>query len=104
MMACRECSKEISEKAAACPGCGAKVPKPKTWLWVILTIVVCFFGYALTAGNSPEAREKAQKRSAIELCWSEQARKSNGAGEAQFIAGACERMERDFEGQYGHKP
>ena len=61
LVACEECGKEISDKAAACPHCGAPttaktepVPleqpqaqrKLRLWLWIPLGLVVAFFLYA----------------------------------------------------------
>jgi len=31
MIACRECQREVSEQARACPGCGAPFPAKKEW-------------------------------------------------------------------------
>ena len=31
MIACRECNREVSESAAACPGCGAPFPARAKW-------------------------------------------------------------------------
>jgi hypothetical protein len=43
LMKCRECGKEISTQASACPQCGAKVPHTKWWLWVPLGLLVGLF-------------------------------------------------------------
>ncbi len=104
LVACRECNKEISDKAAACPGCGAKVPKSKAWLWVLLALPVLFLGFGAMKANTPEGRAKSDARAAIDMCWSEQKKQLNSGGEAQFIAGACERMENDFVTKYGVRP
>lgn len=47
---------------------------------------------------------KAQARHAIDYCWEDQKRKSLTPAEQRFIAGACEKMERDFTQTYGHRP
>lgn len=104
LIACAECKREISTKATACPGCGAKRPKSKTWVWVLLGLPVVFLAFGAFVGNTPDAKERSQARDAIALCWSEQGKKSNSAGGAQFIAGACELMERRFVEKYGVKP
>jgi hypothetical protein len=104
MIKCSECSKEMSTKAAACPNCGAKRPRSYVWLWVVLAIPVAFLAFGATVANTPEAKAKSTDRDAISLCWDEQAKKSNSAGGAQFIAGACELMKRNFVEKYGHKP
>lgn len=104
LIACKECGAEVSTTAKACPKCGAKVPKTKWWLWVPLGLVGAFLMFGAMVGNSPEAQEKSQARSAIDLCWSEQKRKSLDAGAQRFVAGACEMMENKFAQKYGHRP
>lgn len=104
LITCKECSKEYSDTAAACPSCGARIKKPRLWLRIPLALAALFFAWAALRDRSPEEIEMAQQRSAVKLCWEEQARKSNSVGSAQFIAGACERMETEFEKKYGHKP
>lgn len=104
LMPCKECGNEVSTDAKACPKCGAKVPKTKWWLWVPLGLVVAFLGFGAVVGSSPEAQEKAQARSAIDLCWEEQKRKSFDARTQRFVAGACEMMETEFTKKHGHRP
>lgn len=101
---CHECSEEISDSAAACPKCGAKVPKFKWWLWIPLGLLAAFFGYGIVASSSPEAEEKAKARAAIAHCWDGYEAKSLAPGEQRFIAGACELMEQEFLTKYGFKP
>ncbi|WP_219209193.1 zinc-ribbon domain-containing protein [Variovorax boronicumulans] len=43
LIACTECRAEISDKAAACPSCGAKIKRFKWWLWLPLAAVLAFF-------------------------------------------------------------
>ena len=116
LISCTECGKQISDKASACPHCGAPVTAPneaaaepvkkgpKLWLWVPLGLVAAFLAVGIVNGNSPEGKERARQRDAIDLCWKEQGRKSNSAGSAQFIAGACERMEAEYERKHGSRP
>lgn len=123
LIACRECSKQISDQAAACPHCGMpqtpatqsiqeaqplQAPKKEVsiWVWVIVVPAVCLAVAAATGACTPSAdsEAKAHARRAIDLCWSEQARKSITPGEARFIAGACEKMERDFRSKWGVNP
>lgn len=54
--------------------------------------------------NSPEAKEKAKKRDAIDYCWSTHEKKSISEAEKRFIASACEKMEDDFKSKYGVNP
>lgn len=67
-----------------------------------LFVVMMVFGSF--KANTPEGQAKARARDAIDLCWSEQKRKSLAPGESQFVAAACERMESDFVSKYGVRP
>lgn len=104
LIACKECGNQVSTKARACPGCGAKVPHTKWWLWGPLGVVVSVIVFGEVAGNSPEGRAKAQARGAIDLCWKEQERKSLTPDTERFVASTCEMMERNFETKYGVRP
>lgn len=104
MTSCRECGKEISDTAKTCPHCGAGVPRTKWWLWVPLGLVVAFLAFGALVGNSPEAREKAKERAAIDLCWDGHERKSLEPDTQRFIAQVCEKMESDFQLKHGHRP
>jgi len=104
LISCKDCGSEISTNAKSCPKCGAKVPKTKWWLWIPLGLVVAFLGFGLVAGNSPEAKEKAQERSVIDLCWEDQKRKSFSDGTQRFVARVCENLEDDFAKKHGHRP
>lgn len=61
-------------------------------------------GLLVGCDNSPEAKEKAKKRDAIDYCWSTHEKKSISEAEKRFIAGACEKMEDDFKSKYGVNP
>lgn len=104
LVKCKECGHEISTKASACPQCGAKLPKPKLWLWIPLGAVVAFLGFGAMVGNSPEAKAKARERQVIELCWDDQKRKSLAPAEQRFVASTCEMLENDFRRKHGHNP
>jgi len=104
LISCKECGAEISTKASACPKCGAKVPKTKWWLWIPLSLGAAFLIFGAIVGRSPEAKEKAQARHAIDLCWEEQKRKSLDSGTQRFVAGACEALETRFIQKYGYRP
>lgn len=122
LISCGECGKEISDKAAACPHCGAPVASeapqvgryyqdmpppvmnpPKSggsswWKWVI---GIPAGGFALLvligscSGNTPQGKAKSAQQSAIELCWKDFGKKSNDPDTARFIASTCEKMEAD---------
>lgn len=71
--------------------------------WIV-GIVVVFLLFGAVAGNSPQAKEKAKARAAIDLCWEEQKRKSIDPSAQRFVAAACESMEDRFVKDFGHRP
>lgn len=120
LIECAECKKEVSDKAAACPHCGAPVaaaaPKrgsyyddapavadavpPKAsgsswWKWLIGVPVGGFLLLMLIGSCSGGSSQRASRQSAIDLCWKEQSKKSNDPTQARFIASTCEKMEAD---------
>lgn len=107
MTTCHECGKDLSTTAESCPHCGARPPKPKKtkwWLWIPLGLVGAFMLVGLVGSRSPTGQAKANARSAISICWAEQSKKSLDAGSAQFVAGACERMEEEFQRKWNARP
>lgn len=104
MTTCSECKKEISSTASACPNCGAKPPKSKTWIWILLAIPVAFLAFGFSVSSTPQGKAESSARNAISMCWDSQEKKSNSAADARFIAGACEHMEQNFIEKFGHKP
>lgn len=73
-------------------------------LWIVGLAVAAFVVFAIVDANDPTSQAKASARNAIELCWSEQSRKSLTPGTQRFVAGACEQMERDFVQKYHARP
>lgn len=71
--------------------------------WIV-GIVAAFLLFGAVAGSSPQAKEKAKARAAIDLCWEEQKRKSIDPPAQRFIAAACESMENRFVTEFGHRP
>lgn len=104
LISCHECGKEVSTAASACPHCGAKPKRTKWWLWAPLGLVVAFFAIIVIVGSTPEAMAKADERARIDSCWGETKDPAFNAGTAQFVAGACQKMEADFAGKWGHRP
>lgn len=103
MTSCKECSKEVSSTAMTCPHCGHKLRMGwfgKTLLWA----GGLFGGFLLFGALQPSDPAKASARSAIELCWDQQSRKSIDPGTARYAAGLCEQMESDFRRKYGVNP
>lgn len=105
---CTECQAEISDKATACPKCGAPRPKKHTFLKGLMIAAtvgfVLFLVVGTLAGNSPEAMAKDKARGEIKYCWEDQSRKAHSPETARFIAGACEAMEADFRAKFQTAP
>ena len=70
----------------------------KTLIFIVATLLLS------GCDNSPETKEKAQKRDAIKVCWSDHDKKSLDDDAKRFIAGVCEKMEADFKTKYGVSP
>lgn len=66
LIACKECNKEISSEAKACPSCGAKVPHTKWWLWIPLSLGVAFLGYGFSIPEW-EARAREERKACEEF-------------------------------------
>lgn len=123
LISCSECRREISDKAAACPNCGAPVgsaapitnrwaeppvqKKSSIWKWVLGVPIggfVLMMIIGSCSGNTPEGESRAASRSAIKACWNEQGRKSLDPAMGRLVASACEKMERDFRDKWGVSP
>lgn len=103
MTACKECGKDISDTAEACPHCGAKVPrqaKTKWWLWVPIGAISAFMLVGFVGSNTPEERAKSDARYYIDFCWQE-AKKHPGNPVAE---GACRLMEDEFRQKFNQNP
>jgi hypothetical protein len=104
---CTECGVQISDKAIACPQCGAAPDKPKKtrwWLLIVLVVFALLLVMFYIIGSSPAVQERANAKENIDFCWSEQKRPSFDPATARFVAGACEKMEADYREKYGRSP
>lgn len=104
--------------AASAPPVATEVPPPPTkppgkkrllpwWGWVLLAPVIAIGALLIIGalmGDNPQRDARWREQDAIKLCWSEQGRKSLDAATSRFVAGACEKMERDYEAKWGRKP
>lgn len=66
MTTCRECGGEISTTARACPKCGAVVPRPKIWPWVVGAPLVLFLLMLVYGSTIPDYVHEA--REARKMC------------------------------------
>ena len=73
--------------------------------WSAYAVVAAIgFLVLVKCADTPEAREKADARFAIEQCWKDQGRKSLDPSAARLIAEVCEKHEADFRTKFGHAP
>lgn len=60
---CRECNSEISDQAAACPKCGAQLPKARTQNFllkiVLIGVILVTAFFAMDAMFNTNKREQA---------------------------------------------
>lgn len=124
LISCSECGKEISDKATACPHCGApninapttqpshadSVPEPKkggVLKWILgipVGLLVVMLTIGSIVGNTPEGKERSRERDKIAACWELQAKKSFDPSTARIAAGLCERLEGEFRRKHGMNP
>ncbi len=95
MTICKECSKEISTTAKLCPHCGARVPRTRWWLVVLLALFAGAFWLVAIVGNSPEVQVAGEERAKIAYCWEQARRESLTPEEKRLFAATCERMEQE---------
>lgn len=65
---------------------------------------VVLIAWVATRTPSQEDAEQTFARQTIETCWEDQKTKSYEPSKARFVAGVCEKMERDFRAKYGRNP
>ena len=120
---CGECGKSVSDKAAACPHCGAPVkPAPGAspgvapasagaekaggwvplWILVPLGLVVAFLIFGVVSHDP----QRSSDRAAYELCKAdmEKAERRGQGGRADFVEGACQLMRQRFIEKHGAAP
>lgn len=65
---------------------------------------VAFVGYGFSLSQSPQGKQRASDRQAIEACWQEYKTKARDQEMREFISGACGLLEKTFESTHGIKP
>lgn len=59
MTNCKECGTDISSTARACPKCGAVVPRPKVWPWLVGVPIGALALFLIYGASIPEYKAKA---------------------------------------------
>lgn len=68
LVACKECQKDVSTKAAKCPNCGVRLKANPMWvvLWVVAGLLAAFFLFgALASRPSRDAAAAFQPEQAV---------------------------------------
>ena len=70
LVACHECTREVSTEALVCPHCGAPLkntartagkPKPKSQIWLVVALVVGLIVLSQITGKTPSMPEEPLK-------------------------------------------
>ena len=112
LVSCPTCEGSISLAAPICPHCGHPVGIQKSQtssLWwlpaaIPLSLVLLAAIAFVVLAEPGDSRERRLERDAISECWKEQGRRSLPPAHARFVAGVCEKMERDFKAKFGSAP
>jgi len=131
LISCAECGNQVSDKASACPSCGAPpVPTsqeqrvvgppakavtftPASTLALIGAMIFAFFLVFLMTRGGPQGNQaastaEARERRAIEYC-EERYKEMNAdrqytADVLSFHSQTCRTMRDDFVAKWGHAP
>ena len=74
LIACKECKAQISSKAAACPKCGAKVPKGTSGLTWVAGIAVGVAMFSCIGDSNERSQERDAAQAKIEAAKTPQTR------------------------------
>ncbi|MFT0533924.1 SHOCT domain-containing protein [Castellaniella hirudinis] len=109
-------SKALGEEASPKPlsadevigsagGIGINKPSPmKLTAMIILAGVIIFLAFGVVRSNTPEGKEKAKLRAAIDMCWNDYKTSSLGMDARKIIAGTCLLLTDEFKNKYGFNP
>ena len=90
------------------PETGEGTPRKTSGLKVValvaLGLVVAFFVVGLYLSNTPEGKEKAKSRAAIDLCWADYKTSRLPLGARALIADTCDMLAKQFKEKYGVAP
>lgn len=119
LVVCTECGNAVSDRAAACPKCGAPVsvqakhvPEKSHWLRnTVIAVGVLFFLFlawgAFIAGT-PEGKQRISERRVIDYCDSETERLKDDPRMTRGALGlhmdACDKLRNDYRAKWGREP
>lgn len=110
---CKECGRQFSNSAKACPQCAAPTPRPVSkgnpWLGAVVfvglfAVVLLFAYFSNAARQDPEYEAKRTARDAIDACHVMAADELAALSTRREYRNLCGQLERDFREQFGHAP
>lgn len=123
LIACKECSGQVSDSASTCPHCGAPValpaPAPKNlnaaptekkksgsvWPWIVGVPIGLFVLVMVIGILNPAPPEQARARDIYKQCLRElEAQDRARAAGARYMAGMCEQLRSEYVKKWGSTP
>lgn len=120
LVPCSDCDNQVSERASACPKCGAPMtappvsiePPPESRSGIPKALKLALIGGAVfvawvvvaNLSVTPEDEQRWREEDAIKACWARQQLRSNTDEAARFIAAACEQLEAEFRTKHDRSP
>lgn len=110
LITCKECRAEVSDTAATCPKCGARVkPKSTAWMWILGLLVGVPIAFVVLGGillaNDPDYPAKVELRRKYELCMKEFNDPLTDQQAKRMIVGpVCLRFRNEFISRYHSEP
>lgn len=119
LVVCTECGNAVSDRAAACPKCGAPVsawakyvPEKSHWLRNLLigggALLFLFIVWGAFLAGTPEGKERIKMRDAIDYCDSQtdrlKADPRMSPGAVGLHMDACDKLRNDYRAKWKREP
>jgi hypothetical protein len=115
LIICRDCGKEHSDTAKACPTCGARPLKSKVWMWCVLALLAAFIAFGALSKraaplldaaspnkNAPPGSSGEMQRlvdhAKVDQCWQDAAHAPIST--LQYDQATCKNLEDEFTKKY----
>lgn len=106
---CPFCAETIKAQALRCRHCHADLSKKtigvfaKTGMTVVVLGIV-LLGFGAFVASSPQSKEQSEAQAAIDLCREREASYTGPANGRSIISAACQKIEDELRGKFGHAP